>query len=300
MSKKTALLFINGFGCNRMVERKLLQGVDIFAEIEDIIKDLQLNNKKYKIGNKTYSLDEIKELQNTIHALNKKHITYDLLYLLKHKYLFTVLNDLYLIKFTELSNKNIDTVHVMCDPKTNNQLAQITSYFCNLDRYSNLHTMNVEDNIYYENTLNIILKYIKNPHYDNIIVIGHSYGGAMTSKIAKYLNDDSKLKKEELTKLQMATIGSIYIPPYFKTKNVKLYHYVYKNDPAFFRCSRIKDISKYPNLSIIKSTRESFREDESFLKEFGRKNFEAHTNYNNIIDTIIKKNNTKIDINHLN
>ena len=299
MSKKTALLFINGLGCNRMVEKKLLQGVNIFEEIEDIIKDLKIYDKKYKIGNKTYSLDEIKNLEKTIHKLNKKNITYNLLYLLKNKYLFSVLNDLYLIKFTELSNKKIDTVHVMCDPKTNNQLKQITAYFCNVDRYSNLGTMNIEDNIYYEDTLNTILKYIKDVQFNNVIVIGHSYGGAMTSKIAKYLND-LKLKKEELSKLQMATIGSIYIPPYSRTKNVKLYHYTYKNDPAFFRCSRIKDISKYPNLFIMKPTRESFREDESFIKEFGKENLEAHTNYDNIINTIIKKNNTKIDINHLN
>ena len=116
-----------------------------------------------------------------------------------------------------------------------------------------------------------------------------------------YNDDDDKnahkLTKAQLNKLQMATIGSIYIPPVSRTANVKIHHYVYANDPAYTRCSRIKDFSKYPNLHVMKPTHESFKPDESFFKEvLNEKNIEAHSNYNIIVKNILKNNNTQIDI----
>ena len=301
--KKTAFVYIYGFGCNTILQRKLLSK-NIFLDLEKIINDItSQNSKTFKIGAKTYSMNELRKLHTTVSTLNKKHITYDLFFLLKNKHLIHVLNDIYLLHFTYFNKykNNIDTIHTLCDSTTTNQIKNIGTYFCNLDRYSNKQSMKIEDNTYFKDSLNTVLKYIKDSDYNNVIVIGHSYGGSMVSKIAKYINNSYNIKnKDEISKLQMATIGSVYIPPYFKTSNIKLHHYVYRNDPAFTKCSRIQDNSNYPNLHIMNSTRESFKEDESLYKLFNKKNLDAHmNNYNIIIENILRLKNTKINIDKL-
>jgi hypothetical protein len=49
----------------------------------------------------------------------------------------------------------------------------------------------------------------------------------------------------------------------------------------------------------MKATRESFKTNESLLKILNQKNLEAHTSYHSIVNTILTKNNTEIDINNL-
>ena len=181
------------------------------------------------------------------------------------------------------------------------RIRHIAGYFCNFKRYSDLPSMDPESNNYYNDSLTHVIDYIKNPEYTNVIVIGHSYGGATAAKIATYLNNPVNIKKHKLTntqiaKLQMATIGSIYMPPIEKTKKIKIHHYTYKNDTAFHKCARIKDMSLHPNVHVMKATRESFKTNESLLKILNQKNLEAHTNYHSIVNTILTKNNTEIDI----
>ena len=306
---KSVLIYINGLGCNTQFYKNILTE-NILEKIEEVLTHLKIQkDKKFKIGDKLYTLKDIKEIQESLHELKSNNITYNLLVLLKNKYLANILNDLYLLYIINLYNidTHIETVHVMCDPYTQNQVNNIVTYFCNFERYSNISSMSVTKNKYYEDSLKYVLKYLKNPDYNNVIVIGHSYGGSIASKIATYLyvhKDDHKnshkLTEAQLNKLQMATIGSIYIPPIIKTANVKIHHYVYANDPAYTRCSRITDLSKYPNLHVMKSTRESFKKDESFFKEvLNEKNLAAHSNYNIIVKNILKNNNTQLDISKL-
>jgi len=303
---KSVLIYINGLGCNTQFYKNILNE-NILEKIEEVLSHLQIQkDKKFKIGDKLYTLKDIKDIQETLHELKSHHITYNLLLLLKNKYLANILNDLYLLYIINLYNidTHIETVHVMCDPYTQNQVKNIVTYFCNFERYSNISSMSVTKNKYYEDSLNYVLKYLKKPDYNNVIVIGHSYGGSITSKIATYLythKDTSKVSNLELNKLQMATIGSIYIPPIIKTPNVKIHHYVYANDPAYTRCSRIKDLTKYPNLHVMKPTHDSFKTNEDFFKEvLNEKNLAAHSNYNIIVKNILKNNNTQIDITNLN
>jgi len=302
MSKnKTVFIFINGLGCNISFQQNIVFDPDIIDKIEDVLKNITVQkDSKYIVNDTVFSLDEIKKLTDKLTKLRTNNITYNLVYLLKTKYILNILNDLYLIYLTRIYNirQDLEKVHVLCDPTTKNQLKNIGTYFCNFDRYSNRRSMNVEDNKYYETSLNCVLDYLKDKKYNNIIVIGHSYGGATVSKIAKYLNN-SNLPQTQLAKLQMATIGSIYIPPIKKTNKIKLFHYVNRNDPAYTKCARIIDIQLYPNLFIMESTRSSFREDEAFIKIFNEKNIGAHMDYTTIIKTIVEKNNTKIDINKL-
>ena len=302
MSKnKTVFLFINGFGCNTSFQQNIVFDTDIIDKIEDVLKSITTqNDNKYIVNDKVFSLNEIKKLTDKLSKLKSNDFTYNLVYLLQNKYVSNILNDLYLIYLIHIYNikQDLQKVHVLCDPSTTNQLKNIGTHFCNFDRYSNRRSMNVEDNKYYEVSLNCVLDYLKDKKYNNIIVIGHSYGGATVSKIAKYLNN-SNLPQTQLSKLQMATIGSVYIPPIKKTNKIKLFHYVNRNDPAYTKCARVIDTQLYPNLLIMKSTRSSFREDESFIKIFNEKNIGAHIEYNEVIKTIVEKNNTKIDINKL-
>lgn len=302
MSKnKTVFIFINGFGCNTSFQQNTIFDTEIIDKIEDVLKSMSTQkDDKYIVNDKVFSLNEIKKLTNKITKLKSNNIVYNLAYVLKSKYILNILNDLYLIYLTQIYNIDLDLqkVHILCDTSTVNQIKNITTHFCNLDRYSNRKSMNVEDNKYYEVSLNCVLDYLKHKKYTNIIVIGYSYGGATVSKIAKYLHN-SNINKSLLSKLQMATVGSPYIPPYIKTNKIKLYHYVYKNDPAYTTCARIKDLSLYNNLFIMPSTNDSFNENDSFMKLINDKNRESHGKYNDIIKTIVKKNNTKIDINKL-
>ena len=302
MSKnKTVFIFINGLGCNTSFQQNIVFDTDIIDKIEDVLKNMTTQkDNKYIVNDNVFSLNEIKKLTDKLTTLRTNNITYSLVYLLKSKYILNILNDLYLIYLTRIYNikQDFQKVHVLCDPSTKNQIKNIGKYFCNFDRYSNRTSMNVADNKYYENSLNCVVDYLKDKKYNNIIVIGHSYGGATVSKIAKYLNN-SNLPQTQLAKLQMATIGSVYIPPIKKTNKIKLFHYVNRNDPAYTKCARIIDTQLYPNLFIMESTRSSFREDESFIKIFNEKNIGAHMEYNEVIKTIVEKNNTKIDINKL-
>jgi hypothetical protein len=266
---------------------------------------------------KTLKFKELKELQTKLHHINTDHIQFKILNLLKNHYILNILNYIYLLYITKIYNfdgsldtnlysdlHKIDTIHLMCDQNIPNQIKHIAGHFCNFNRYSDLPSMNPEDNNYYNDSLQHVLDYLKNPDYTNVIVIGHSYGGATASKIATYLNNSVNIKKHKLTnaqlaKLQMATIGSIYISPIEETKKIKIHHYTYRNDTAYHKCARIKDITLHPNLHIMKATRESFRTNESLLQLLNQKNLEAHSDYHRVVKNILNKNNTEIDINNL-
>ena len=309
MNKKTALVYIYGLGCNHSLNTELIINQEVLHKIESVLEQLGLDKQRvFKIRDKTYTLEDIKSLQNKVSKLDKKNITFMIFSLLLNKLAVESLNDIYLLNMVMqniynvngLEKMHLKTVHVLCDSSTQNQVNNIGTYFCNPTKYSQLkRSMYIEDNKYYEESLNYILTYLKDPAYSNVIVIGHSYGGSITSKIAKFLNT-MRLSKIELNKLQMATLGSIYIPPVEKTKNIKIHHYVYKNDMAFTQCSRITNYSLYPNLHVMKSTRASFKENENIFNTiFNKGNINAHNNYNNIVSSIIKNNNTNIDIDKL-
>lgn len=61
-----------------------------------------------------------------------------------------------------------------------------------------------------------------------VTVWGHSYGGAVTSRIAQYLNNNHLLTPA----LQLVTFGSIYVPQPRKTGDVNIMHYMFYNDVA--------------------------------------------------------------------
>lgn len=71
---------------------------------------------------------------------------------------------------------------------------------------------------------------------EKVILIGHSYGGSVVSRIAMHLRC-----KEYAQHLRAVTFGSIFVPPMQLTKGVNIQHYSYKNDVAI-ACHRSKNI----------------------------------------------------------
>lgn len=67
-----------------------------------------------------------------------------------------------------------------------------------------------------------------------VTVWGHSYGGAVTSRIAQYMNIKSLLTPA----LKLFTFGSIYVPSPQKTGDVDITHYMFYNDVAL-RCNQL-------------------------------------------------------------
>lgn len=70
---------------------------------------------------------------------------------------------------------------------------------------------------------------------DNVILVGHSYGGSVAARVGLYLKDHCSTA--EMKRLKIATLGSIFIPPPEVMQGINIRHYTYRNDVAL-ACSR--------------------------------------------------------------
>jgi hypothetical protein len=82
-----------------------------------------------------------------------------------------------------------------------------------------------------------------------IILIGHSYGGAVVSRVAEQLNASIKKSRNSNTKLQVATFGSIYISEKKKVKNVNILNYMFTND-VVLKINGLHQPKKVNNINI--------------------------------------------------
>ena len=71
-----------------------------------------------------------------------------------------------------------------------------------------------------------IKKYLQQNH--RVILFGHSYGGAIVSRIAQFLSS----KRLSTPALQLVTLGSIYVPPPSQTVGTNIKHYMFYRDVA--------------------------------------------------------------------
>lgn len=76
-----------------------------------------------------------------------------------------------------------------------------------------------------------ILEDVKNKQYRNIFIVGHSAGGAFVNRIAKRLNAAAANTPKIHSKIQMATLGSIWFWKCPKAEQrVQIYNYVSTTD----------------------------------------------------------------------
>ena len=66
---------------------------------------------------------------------------------------------------------------------------------------------------------------------DKVILVGHSYGGSVASRVAMFLGHFCPSTRD-LAKLRVVTFGSIFIPPPSATPGISVKHYAYDNDIA--------------------------------------------------------------------
>lgn len=108
---------------------------------------------------------------------------------------------------------------------------------------------------------------------ERVILVGHSYGGSVASRVAMYLRErcDDTVNTDTL---HIATLGSIFIPPVRLTKGIDILHYTFPNDIALV-CSRAR---RCPNVR--------------FLASRFRGPFRAHMDYDDVILEMAKQGST--------
>lgn len=300
VKNKNVFVYITGLDCEIRFKNHYADDNTILEKVHETIEELKVQKDKVFWFNKhMYTLDNLNKLNDILSDIKINKLKYDINILLDNNYLNNLFNELYLLYLTQSYKKiyKYTIVHIICDKDAFNQKSNIFKYFCNIDKHSNLKNVDIDKNKYFKDTLNCILKYVRNPEYAQVILEGYSYGGGITSKISTYLN--TMLDEKEAKKIQIATIGSIYIPSPHRTDNLKIYHYVYQNDPAF-RCTRLQDYSKYNNVSIMNAPRESFRPDENILDiHLFKKNWESHTMFDHITASILKNKNTRVKVHNI-
>lgn len=165
---------------------------------------------------------------------------------------------------------------VMCNKSIQKTLRNIGKTVCYLPPSKKSAFVN---EVFYE-----VINYANRDY--NVIVVGHSYGGSVVSRVAELFTDRRITRKN----VQMITTGSIYVPKPLLTRSVNIRHIMFTNDVAL-RCNHLNPIhdtyvewlkhKKYKNY------------EPKFFNIFGSgTEWEIHNDYIDIIYNILKTKNT--------
>lgn len=77
---------------------------------------------------------------------------------------------------------------------------------------------------------------------ERVMLLGHSYGGSVVSRVALYLAQECP--HADVDRLHIATFGSIFIPPPEHTNGINIAHYAFTNDIARF-CHKLPHTCPY-------------------------------------------------------
>lgn len=115
---------------------------------------------------------------------------------------------------------NYDEFHTLCNNNIHDTIRNIAM------RIIRLRPSQKRDFI--QQVYSIVIYYLQ--HSYRIIIIGHSYGGSVVSRIAELLSIDDSISNALRNHVQMATFGSIYIPKPNRTVNTHIFHFMDSND----------------------------------------------------------------------
>ena len=109
-----------------------------------------------------------------------------------------------------------------------------------------------------------------------VIVLGHSYGGAVASRIAEYFNDFIIYN----SKIIIRTMGSIYIPATHKVDKINIKHALMPNDVCL-KCLDIKNNEARENVHWLQNNLSPYKKSYmDVFKVFGsKKRWEIHNSY---------------------
>lgn len=117
---------------------------------------------------------------------------------------------------------------------------KIKSFFninfkCDMEARTKSICYKPETSTFMNEIINTIRKHIQEKK--NVVVIGHSYGGYVASKIAEQFDQNSTLQPL-LKSLTFATFGSTYVPSYKLEKvDKRIMHYMIKDDTFALECN---------------------------------------------------------------
>jgi hypothetical protein len=86
------------------------------------------------------------------------------------------------------------------------------------------------------NLMKEVVDDIRKTEVKKVMVSGFSYGGSIANKLAERMNKElteKHLSKDQLTKLQIATFGSIYFAPMKNIGPINIFNYISISDVAF-------------------------------------------------------------------
>jgi hypothetical protein len=125
--------------------------------------------------------------------------------------------------------------------------------------------------------LNEVKQYINKGY--NVFLLGYSYGGSVASRIAEILHKDPQ-GLTYVNRLNIITLGSIYVPRPDRTQGVNISHYMFENDVAL-KCNKLgKKGIKEPYVVWLQQS-DYLVSSKKKKSIFGTKEeWEAHTSYN--------------------
>lgn len=175
----------------------------------------------------------------------------------------------------------LDPTFVLCNKSTTNTVFTIFE-----TTVTKCHRFTKSDK-YVQDVFKQIMQQI---HYDKIIIVGHSYGGAVACKIAEIFNDQPD---EIRGKINIATFGSVYIPKTKLVKNFlntpvpKLVHYMHVYDVSL-RCNGLAKDMNHVNKNVvwIKQGKDT-QPNAGFVKNL-KQGFIYHMMYENLISNIFQ------------
>jgi hypothetical protein len=115
-----------------------------------------------------------------------------------------------------------DQYHAICNSDMRNQVKNVAKRIFRIKPSLK--------NDFIQNVFAILRTYLKSGY--RLVIIGHSYGGSVVSRIAEILLADSSISSAEKSRVDMATFGSIYIPKIQMPREIRIAHYMDIHDIA--------------------------------------------------------------------